>query len=99
MMADGAVSSTANLYGLIGLIVTGSFGVVVAIVTGRWRTNTDEDDLPRHRRSPERTAADTTSQEILDWIEEHTVVPMRQDITDLRAETNKLLKQIGGDTR
>jgi len=96
-IAEGAVA-TGSIWGVIGLIVTGLIGLGTTLVQDRRRRREELEDKgsiqPKHaERSSERIAATTASNEILGYLTEHIITPLRNDLEEARKKIEQLQTQ------
>lgn len=89
-LAEEAVSQ-ASLWGVVGIAVSGLIGLVGIMIQRR-----GHDDKPKHSKSdsPEKVAASAASAEILEWLEENVLVPLRADLKAAQEKIELLQKQL-----
>jgi hypothetical protein len=83
-LAEEAVSQ-ASLWGVIGIFVSGVIGLI-GLMIQRGRGNGKHTEAP----TPEKLAATTASSDILEWLEENVLGPLRTDLSSAQESIAKL---------
>jgi len=91
-LAEEAVSQ-ASLWGVIGIIASGLLGLAGIVIQ---RRSGHDDDKPKHSKSDstEKLAASAASAEILEWLEENVLAPLRADLKTAQEKIGKLQEQL-----
>lgn len=86
MLAAESPVTTTGIWGVVGVVAAGLLALLTDWVRKRygWGTKKDSDE------PSEKIAADTASRELLIWIEDHTLKPMRRDLIRMTERADKL---------
>lgn len=87
LLAAETSAATVGFWTVVGLIVTGLLGFVGDWTRKRYGWGPAKEGLPE---SSEKVAADTAARELLTWIEEHTLKPMRRDLARMAERADRL---------